>query len=278
MNYTTPGALPTFLPPVAPPENRVNVLGVGVHAIDLPSAADAIESAVHEQTKGYVCATGVHGVMEAQRDPRFRKILNQSLLVVPDGMPTVWIGRMQGYSTMKRVFGPDLMLEVCRRSVGTGIRHFFYGGNPGIATELAARLRGRFPGIEIGGTFTPPFRPLDRSEQLGLEKQLDTARPDIIWVGLSTPKQERFMADNFRRLPSKIMIGVGAAFDIHTGRIKDAPKWIKDAGLQWAHRLCQEPRRLGKRYLVNNSTFLLAIALQLAGLRCHPLPPISQPS
>jgi len=247
------------------------VLGVGVHAIDLPSAASIIERAVCEGTKGYICVTGVHGVMEAQRDPEFRDILNRALLVTPDGMPTVWVGRIQGNPSMKRVFGPDLMLEVCRRSAATGIRHFLYGGNPGVADELAERLLHMFPGIEVVGTFTPPFRPLEPSEQVALEAQLESALPDIIWVGLSTPKQEKFMAANFDRLSCKIMAGVGAAFDIHTGHLKDAPKWIKDAGLQWAHRLCQEPGRLWKRYLLNNSAFLAALCLQLTGLRRYPL-------
>jgi N-acetylglucosaminyldiphosphoundecaprenol N-acetyl-beta-D-mannosaminyltransferase len=272
MSYATPGASPTFTPLAAPTKSRANVLGVGVHAIDLPAAASIIESALHEGRKGYVCVTSVHGVMEAQRDPQFRDILNHALLVTPDGMPTVWVGRLQGNSTMKRVFGPDLMLEVCRRSAGTGTRHFLYGGNPGIADELAERLRYWFPGITVVGTFTPPFRALELSEQLALESQMETTLPDIVWVGLSTPKQEKFMAANFRRLPCKIMIGVGAAFDFHTGRVKDAPQWIKDAGLQWAHRLCQEPGRLWKRYLVNNSAFLAALTLQLTGLRRYPLP------
>ncbi len=275
MSYPMSDAYQTFPRLAAPTKSRANVLGVGVHAIDLPRAASIIESAVREGTKGYVCPTGVHGVMEAQRDPEFRDILNHALLVTPDGMPTVWVGRVQGNSTMKRVFGPDLMLEVCRRSVGTGIRHFLYGGNPGIAAELAERLRRRFPGIAVVGIFTPPFRPLEPSEQLALERQMNAALPDIVWVGLSCPKQEKFMAANFLRLPCKIMVGVGAAFDIHTGHVKDSPKWIKDAGLQWAHRFCQEPGRLWKRYLVNNSAFVVAIGLQLAGLRRHALPPPS---
>ena len=273
MSYATPDASPTLSPLAALTKSRANVLGVGVHAIDLPSAASIIESAVREGMKGYVCVTSVHGVMEAQRDLQFRNILNHALLVTPDGMPTVWVGRMQGNSTMKRVFGPDLMLEVCRRSAGTGIRHFLYGGNPGIADELAECLRLRFPGITVVGTFTPPFRPLEPSEQLALERQMETTLPDVVWVGLSTPKQEKFMAANLRRLPCKIMVGVGAAFDIHTGHVKDAPKWIKDAGLQWAHRLYQEPGRLWKRYLVNNSAFLAALTLQLTGLRHYPFPP-----
>lgn len=251
---------------------RANILGVGVHAVDLSGAAHLIHLAIEKGQKGYVCVTSVHGVMEAQRDPEFRNILNRALLVTPDGMPTVWVGRLQGHSQMSRVFGPELMIEVCARSADNGIRHFMYGGNPGVADELAANLRRLFPKINIAGTFTPPFRPLSVSEQAVLERQVEAACPDIIWVGLSTPKQEMFMAANIGRLPCKVMIGVGAAFDIHTGRVKDAPAWVKKAGLQWAHRLCQEPRRLWKRYLVNNSTFLVALGLQLTGLRPYPLP------
>jgi N-acetylglucosaminyldiphosphoundecaprenol N-acetyl-beta-D-mannosaminyltransferase len=272
MSYANPDTAPMFTRLAQPPESRANVLGVGVHAIDLPSAVSIIENAVRESVKGYVCVTSVHGVMEAQRDPSYRDILNRALLVTPDGMPTVWVGRIQGNSTMRRVFGPDLMLELCRRSAETGIRHFLYGGKPGIAGELAESLRRRFPGIAVVGTYTPPFRPLEPSEHLALKKQMERALPDIVWVGLSTPKQERFMAANFEQLSCKVMIGVGAAFDIHTGHVKDAPKWIKSAGLQWAHRLCQEPGRLWKRYLVNNSGFLLRITMQLSGITEYRLP------
>ncbi|MGA9977907.1 MAG: WecB/TagA/CpsF family glycosyltransferase [Candidatus Sulfotelmatobacter sp.] len=268
--------LTTFAPMT---EGRANVLGVGVHAIDTAAALSIIESAVREGTKGYICLTSVHGVMEAQRDPEFREVLNRALLVAPDGMPTVWVGRIQGKSTIERVFGPDLMLQACQRSVGTGTRHFLYGGKPGIAQELSASLLDRFPGITIAGTFTPPFRPLTSSEQRALEAQMEAALPDIVWVGLSTPKQEKFMAENFLRLPCKLMIGVGAAFDIHTGHVKDAPDWIKNAGLQWAHRLCQEPGRLWKRYLINNSGFLLGITMQLSGITAYELPdPLSHAS
>src|ERR1700676_688521 len=145
MSYTMPDASPTLSRLAAPTKHRANVLGVGVHAIDLPGAVSVIESAVREGTKGYVCVTSVHGVMEAQRDPEFRDILNRALLVTPDGMPTVWVGRLQGNSAMKRVFGPNLMLEICQRSAGTGIRHFLYGGKPGIAGELAQCLRRNCP-------------------------------------------------------------------------------------------------------------------------------------
>lgn len=215
--------------------------------------------------------TGVHGIMEAQRDAEFSTILNRALLVVPDGMPTVWVGRTQGHAGMKRVFGPDLMLEMCRRSVLKGLTHFLYGGKPGVAEQLASNLERQFPGIKIVGTYTPPFRPLSVEELSSLEAMTRQLKPDLFWVGLSTPKQERFMAEHAHQLHCGVMLGVGAAFDIHTGNLRDAPAWIKRSGLQWLHRLCQEPRRLWKRYLVNNSTFLVKIALQLTGIRRYDL-------
>jgi N-acetylglucosaminyldiphosphoundecaprenol N-acetyl-beta-D-mannosaminyltransferase len=252
---------------------RANVLGVGVHAVNLSLAAEMLEKAVESGNGGYVCVTGVHGVMEAQRNSKFKKILDEAMLVVPDGVPTVWVGRWEGFKSMGRVFGPDLMLEVCRRSVSSGHSHFLYGGMPGIAEELRENLERRFPGIRIAGTYTPPFRPLNLQEKTDLQNRLSVIAPDIIWVGLSTPKQEVFMHENLHSSHCKVMVGVGAAFDIHTGRLNDAPQWIKNAGLQWLHRLCQEPSRLWRRYLFNNSAFLIGIALQFAGIRHYDLAP-----
>jgi len=237
----------------------------------LPQAADVIESAIVGGRKGYVCVTGVHGVMEAQRSEEFRTILSRALLVTPDGMPTVWVGRLQGHTHMRRVFGPDLMLEVCRRSIAAGHTHFLYGGKPGVAEHLRAVLTERFPAIEIVGTYTPPFRDLSRAEEINLMRQVSLSEPDIVWVGLSTPRQERFMSNYLHRLKSKLMIGVGAAFDIHTGKIKDAPSWMKKSGLQWLHRLYQEPSRLWKRYLINNCGFVGKLALQLFRLKNYEL-------
>ena len=252
---------------------RANVLGVGVHAVNLSLAAEMLETAVESGNGGYVCVTGVHGVMEAQRNSKFKMILNEAMLVVPDGVPTVWVGRWEGFKSMGRVFGPDLMLEVCRRSVSSGHTHFLYGGMLGIAEELRENLERRFPGIRIAGTYTPPFRPLNAEENADLQNRLSVIRPDIIWVGLSTPKQEQFMHENVHSLRCKVMVGVGAAFDIHTGHLNDAPQWIKNAGLQWLHRLCQEPSRLWRRYLFNNSAFLVRIALQIAGIKRYELTP-----
>jgi N-acetylglucosaminyldiphosphoundecaprenol N-acetyl-beta-D-mannosaminyltransferase len=251
--------------------DRANVLGVGVHAVNVPVAVDIIDRAAGGERKGYVCVTPVSAVMEAQRDRRFRDILDRAMLVVPDGAPTVWIGRWEGYDKMARVFGPDLMMEVCRRSVTTGRTHFLYGGKPGVAQELKQNLENWHPGISIVGTYTPPFRPLSTAEKTELQQQLLRVAPDIVWVGISTPKQERFMADNLGSLNCRVMIGVGAAFDIHTGRVKDAPEWVKVAGLQWFHRLCQEPSRLWRRYLFDNPEFLFRTALQLTGIKRYEL-------
>lgn len=257
---------------------RANVLGVGVHAVNLQTAIEFVENSIRSGSNGYVCVTGVHGVMEANRDPEFRRILDSALLVLPDGMPTVWVGRCQKHREMKRVFGPDFMSEVCSRSANKVYSHFLYGGKPGVAQDLQHCLEKQYPGINIVGTFTPPFRPLNREEQSSLTDTIAALRPDIVWVGLSTPKQERFMAEMIGRLDCRLMIGVGAAFDIHTNRINDAPVWIKNSGLQWMHRLYQEPGRLWKRYLINNSVFLWRLGLQFAGLQRVQLsgePPLS---
>ncbi len=250
---------------------RANVLGVGVSAINLPQAIGLFDRWLANGQRGYVCVTGVHGVMEAQRDPEFRKILNRSLLTTPDGMPTVWVGRAQGFRRMGRVFGPDLMLGVCEMSVRRGYSHFLYGGQPGIAEKLKCALETKFPGLRVVGTYTPPFGPLRPEQESELIAQVAAARPDFIWVGLSTPKQERWMAEFGSRMNARILIGVGAAFDLHTGGIKDAPEWVKRSGLQWLHRLKQDARRLWKRYLINNPDFLWRIALQLTGVSRYTL-------
>jgi N-acetylglucosaminyldiphosphoundecaprenol N-acetyl-beta-D-mannosaminyltransferase len=249
------------------PPARANLLGVGISAIDIKDAVRFADASIQEQRKGYICVTGVHGIMEARRDPGFRQILNRSLLCTPDGMPTVWVGRMQGHGGMRRVYGPDFMLEMCRLSARRGYRHFLYGGKRGIAQKLRQRLGVLIPGIEIVGTYCPPFRPLTPGEEDEVVARIKRAQPHIVWVGLSTPKQERFMARVIDRLDGCLMVGVGAAFDIHAGLLTDAPDWMKTCGLQWLHRLLTEPQRLWRRYLSNNPRFLWNIGLQLARIR-----------
>ncbi len=252
-------------------KNRVNVLGVGISVLNLPTALAAIAGALSQRRKGYICVTGVHGVMEAQDDDDFKSILNDAFLCTPDGMPMVWAGWLHGHREMSRVYGPDLMLEVCAWSETSGARHFFYGGADGVAERLAENLKARFPRLAVAGTFTPPFRPLTAEETARLQAQIAAARPDILWVGLSTPKQEKFMAEFLPKLNVTLMAGVGAAFDFHSGRVRQAPRWMQRSGLEWLYRLCSEPRRLARRYFRNNPLFLLNCLGQLTGWKKYPL-------
>ena len=254
------------------PHPQINVLGVGVSILDQTRAREVLFDAVQQGRRGYVTVTGVHGVTEAQSDPAFKAILNRALLCTPDGMPMVWMGRLRGEREMRRVYGPDLMLNLCEHSVAKGFTHFFYGGNPGVADDLKRTLENRFPGLQVVGTYCPPFRPLQPAEREDLQAQVEELRPDFFWVGLSTPKQEKFMAEYLPMLPqAKIFLGVGAAFDLLTGRLKQAPKWMQRNGLEWFYRLTQEPRRLARRYLVNNPLFVGRVAMQLSGVRKYSL-------
>jgi N-acetylglucosaminyldiphosphoundecaprenol N-acetyl-beta-D-mannosaminyltransferase len=256
----------------APSSNRrVNVLGVGITPLRTKETLQLMASAIAEGAKGYICVTGVHGVMEAQTDDNLRAIINRSLLTTADGRPTVWVGWLQGFHKMMQITGPDLMLHVCAESVHKGYTHFFYGGDVGVAEQLKANLERKFPGLRVVGTYAPPFRPLNSAEERELQELVARLKPDMFWVGLSTPKQERFMAEYLSKLDTRLMIGVGAAFDIHTGRIKDSPDWLQALGLQWVHRLWQEPGRLWKRYLYNNPRFIVRITSQLLKLKKYEL-------
>ncbi len=192
-------------------------------------------------------------------------------MTTPDGMPLVWLSRLHGRRHVSRVYGPDLLIAVCQESIRAGYRHFFYGGAEGVPEALAAALLRRFPGLVVAGTYSPPFRPLTPEEDEQIVAMIDRARPDIVWVGLGAPKQEYWMAEHVGRLEAPVMVGVGAAFDFHSGRKKQAPRWMQRSGLEWLFRLLTEPRRLWRRYLINNPLFLWLVALQLLGLRRYPL-------
>ncbi len=254
-------------PPLPPP--RYNVLGVGISALTLDSARDLVLAARGQRQRGYICLATAHGLTLARRDATLRRIYNASYLTTPDGMPLVWLGP----PGVDRVYGPDLLLAVCDAGRAIGLRHYFFGGTPGVAAELATRLTARFPGLAVAGTFTPPFRPLDATESAALHADVARTRPDVIWVGLGTPKQEHFMAAHAATLDCALLIGVGAAFDFHSGRVRQAPRWIQRSGLEWLFRLASEPRRLGRRYLVTTPLFAAHVLAQRAGLRIYPLPP-----
>ncbi len=244
-----------------------DVLGVQVSAVNMQKAVELAQRWLGMGSCGYVCVTGVHGVMEAQRDEELRRILNRAVMNVPDGMPMTWVGRAQGHDAMDRVFGPEFMAEICAVAMQKGYRIFLYGGREGVAQLLGENLQQKFPGLQVAGTFTPPFGELSPEQETTLLNAVHDSRPHILWVGLSTPKQERFMARYVELLGVPLLVGVGAAFDFHTGQIRDCPHWMKRAGMQWAHRLIQDPRRLWWRYLRNNPAFLYRIGLQLCGLR-----------
>ena len=246
---------------------RYNVLGVGVSALTLAQARDLIVGVRGQLRRGYVCLGNAHGLTEARSDSGLRKIYNESWLTTPDGMPLVWLGPR----AVERVYGPDLMLAVCDTGRASGLTHYFFGGAPGVAEELRQKLVARHPGLAVVGTFTPPFHPLDASELAALRTDVARTRPDILWVGLGTPKQERFMAEHGPMLETGVLIGVGAAFDFHSGRVRQAPRWMQRSGLEWLFRLGTEPRRLGPRYLKTNPLFVLRVLAQRLGLKRYPI-------
>ena len=239
---------------------RVDVLGVHVSAINPTMALEQIAEWVDRGDRQYVCVTGVHGVTESRRDPELQSIHNASGLTTPDGMPMVWCGRWAGARWMRRVYGPDLMLEVVTEAAKRGWSSYFYGSTDATLSALVSNLSKRIPGMNVAGTYAPPFRPLTPEEDAAVVERINAARPDLVWVGLSTPRQERWMAAHRSVLDAPVLLGVGAAFDFHAGAKRQAPKWMQRSGLEWLFRLLSEPRRLWRRYLVGNSTFLWGIA------------------
>ena len=238
------------------------VLGVRVHAVQTPDAVQQLQAWIKNRESGrYVAVTGMHGVAESRQDGYFREILNNADMVVPDGMPLVWLGRWHRYSLRRRVTGSELMESFCRET-GAQCRHFFYGGGPGVADDLARSLWERY-GIVVAGTYAPPFRPLTEEEERDVAARVEEAAADVLWVGLSTPKQERWMYEHRAKLKVPVMLGVGAAFDMNSGKLRRAPVWMQDLGLEWLFRLVVEPQRLWKRYLVTIPKTAWFVCLEL---------------
>jgi len=240
------------------------VLGVRVDTVQIPDVVAHMERWVGERTAcHFIAVTGMHGVMEAQRDSTLKKILNTADLVVADGMPLVWLGRWHGYAMRRRVYGPELMEAFCRET-GPRFRHFLYGGAPGVPERLAQVLRQRFE-TRVVGTFSPPFHSLTQEKAEEVRALVHASAPDLLWVGLSTPKQERFMFEFRESVRVPVMLGVGAAFDFHTGRVRQAPRWMREHGLEWVFRLYQEPQRLWRRYILFGPPFVWNVSLELLG-------------
>jgi exopolysaccharide biosynthesis WecB/TagA/CpsF family protein len=240
-----------------------DVLGVRTHAVQMREVVDRMREWIRERGECHsIAATSMHGIVEAQNDPTFKEILNATDLVVPDGMPLVWLGRRKGHRLRRRVYGPELLLSFCERRIEQGYRHFFLGGEPGVAERLSESLKTRFPGLNVVGTCSPPFRPLNVAEDEEMVDLINRAAPDVLWVGLGAPKQERWMHEHKSRLRVPVVVGVGAAFDMLSGRRRQAPLWMREHGLEWLFRLMQEPRRLWRRYLVYGTQFITYVALE----------------
>lgn len=250
----------------AAPRVSFKVLGVNVDAVQIPDVVAKIELWIRQQSAGhFIAVTDMHSISQAQRHQDFKVILNSAHLLVPDGTPLVWLGRRAGYSMKRRVYGPELMETVCRET-GAKYKHFFYGGAPGVAEHLAEILHQRYA-IQIAGTYSPPFRSLTLKEEEQVVRLIRESGADILWVGLGSPKQERWMHAYCDRLNVPVLAGVGAAFDFVTCRVRQAPRWVREHGLEWLFRLVQEPRRLWRRYLVFGSAFVWNVSLELLGVK-----------
>ncbi len=249
---------------------RLNILGVGVNAVTLEGAVAAIGDTIASREPDYVCVVPAHSVMDCVRDRSLAPVFNRAGMCTPDGMSIVWLLKLHGHRNVNRVYGPDLMLAVCERSVASGWRHFFLGGADGVAEQLAVRLENRHPGLAVAGTQSPPFRPVSVAEDDEMVERINASRPDIVWVGLGSPKQERWMAEHRGRISAPVMVGVGAAFDFLSDHKAQAPRWMQRSGLEWLFRWAEEPVRLFPRY-ARYPLFAALVLAQTVGLKRYEL-------
>jgi len=235
------------------------ILNVKISAIDMNDACALIEAAVSKKQKKYICVCPVSTIMECKRSNQVLTSVNSADLATPDGMPVVWLGRLMGHNNVRRVYGPDLMRNICDISAKKGYKHFFYGSSENVLLKLKERLIRDYPGLRISGIFSPPFRELTREEDDKIIENINESCSDIVWVGLGSPKQDVWMFKHRDRINAPIMIGVGAAFDFIAGTKPQAPPWVRNCGFEWFFRLVTEPNRLWHRYLINNTLFIYFI-------------------
>lgn len=247
-----------------------HVLGVRVDAVQIADVVDHMKEWIRERRGCHsIAASGMNGLVEAQHDPEFKQILNATDLVVPDGMPLVWLGRRGGHVLPRRVYGPDLLLSFCEKTAGCGYRHFFYGAErePDVPERLAEKLKQRFQGMIVAATYSRPLASAGIEQEDEILSRVSQAGPDVVWVGLGEVRQVRWMHEHRDKLNVPVVVGVGAAFDMISGRRKQAPRWMREHGLEWLFRLCQEPRRLWRRYLIYGTQFVAWIILESLGLK-----------
>jgi N-acetylglucosaminyldiphosphoundecaprenol N-acetyl-beta-D-mannosaminyltransferase len=246
---------------------KKEILGIGISAVNMETATLQIMDWIRYQAREMVSVAAVHSIVDAQREAQSKLAMQNSGICVPDGMPLVWMLKLSGIKNVSRVFGPDLMLSVCDRMSAKNMSAYYYGGAQGVAEELALKMEETYSGIRTAGTYSPPYRELTELEENQIVEKINSTGADIIWVGLGSPKQEKWMYKFRNQLTAPVLIGVGAAFDYNTGRIQRAPSWIQNSGLEWLFRLLQEPGRLWKRYMRNNPLFLFYIFCEKFGLK-----------
>jgi N-acetylglucosaminyldiphosphoundecaprenol N-acetyl-beta-D-mannosaminyltransferase len=248
--------------PFAAPVVRIGV--VPVCAIRLAALLRAFDEAVMQRKPSYACFCGAHLCVCAARDSRVRQALEEATFCVPDGVGATWGARLLGERLPERLTGPSVMLEFCQHGVARGYRHFFYGGAAGIPERLAEKLCERFPGLQVAGTYSPPFRKLTPQEDQEVVERINRCDPDIVWVGLGAPKQELWTRDHLGRLSAPLLLPVGAAFDFHSGNKKRAPLWIRNVGFEWLYRMLTEDKQTFLRYVRNQPVFAAMILKQAA--------------
>ena len=239
-----------------------NILDTRIDATSYNDACDRIQNWANKNTSCYIVAANVHVVMSGYWQPQYQQVVNGAALVTPDGMPLVWSMRLLGVKEQSRVYGPDLMLAWCDRAAKLGMPIYLYGGTETMLVKLQQNLEQQFPGLKIAGSYSPPFRPLTPEEEQADLDRIHKSGAKVVFVALGCPKQEYWMARQETKLQA-VAIGVGAAFSFHSGEVSQAPRWMMRLGLEWLYRLVTEPKRLWRRYLVNNPAFLVLFALQL---------------
>lgn len=232
-----------------------NILGVNIAAIDMACLLDYLDNNIHDLSGDYICVSNVHTTVTAYEDEEYRKVQNGGIMAIPDGGPLSSVGQKRGFKNMKRTTGPSLMEEIFKISAAKRYRHYFYGSTDETLEKLYAVLTETYPGIQIAGVYSPPFRPMTEEEDKEIVERINETKPDFVWVGLGAPKQEKWMAAHQGRV-SGLMIGVGAGFDYHAGNIERAPEWMQKCNLEWVYRLLQDPKRLFKRYWHTNTKFI----------------------
>lgn len=232
-----------------------NIMGVDIAAIDMEWLLNFLNENISDLSGDYICVSNVHTTVTAYEDGEYRKVQNGGIMAIPDGGPLSSVGNKRGFKNMKRTTGPSLMGEIFKISASKGYRHYFYGSTDETLEKLYSVLEETYPGIQIAGMYSPPFRPMTEDEDKAIVEQINEMKPDFVWVGLGAPKQENWMAEHQGRV-NGLMVGVGAGFDYHAGNIKRAPKWMQKCNLEWLYRLLQDPKRLFKRYFHTNTKFI----------------------